>query len=141
MKATTSLPTGREPAGTTDSHALRRNLCWTLVGFGIGVFSASAYLLLGGEYLMGIPRGATIVFYPGFLVGFQVNAWGLNVAVSKVVGVFAVGLAYAGLATLTRLLWFALKDCLQPAALRNKPKREPTVTKVAPTHPSARSNA
>jgi hypothetical protein len=118
MKPTTPLPPAREFAGTHDSRLLRQNLCWTLAGFGAGVVSATAYLLLGGEYLWGIPRWAAFVFYPGFAAGVQANQWGLRVGPSQVVGVLAVGLAYAALATLTRFLWFALKHCRQSAALR-----------------------
>jgi hypothetical protein len=42
-----------------------------LAGFGLGVIAASAYLLLDGEYLWNVPRWANVVFYPGFLAGFQ----------------------------------------------------------------------
>ena len=118
MKPTTSLPPARKFAGTSGSRPLRQILCWTLAGFGIGVAAASAYLLLGGEYLWNIPRWAAFVFYPGFAAGVQANQWGLRVGPSKVVGVLAVGLAYAALAALGRLVWLALKHRRQSAALR-----------------------
>ena len=118
MKATTSLPTAREATGTGGSRPLRQTSCWTLAGFGVGVVSATAYLLLGGEYFLFIPRWAFIVFYPGFFVGDASYKWGLGQEAAKVVGVLAVGLAYAALATLTRFLWFGLKHCRQSAAQR-----------------------
>jgi hypothetical protein len=118
MKPRTSLPTAREFAGTGGSRPLRQTLCWSLAGFGLGVIAASAYLVLGVQYFRGIPLWAEIVFYPGVLAGLEVNERGVSVAASKAVGVFAVGLAYAALARLTRFLWFALKHCRQSAALR-----------------------
>jgi hypothetical protein len=89
-----------------------------LAGFGLGVIAASAYLLLDGEYLWNVPRWANVVFYPGFLAGFQAYQWGVSVPASKVVGVLAVGLAYAVLTALARFAWFALKHRRQAAALR-----------------------
>jgi len=118
MKSTTSLPSARESAVTNRRRPLRQTLCWTLAGFGFGVVSAATYLLLGGDYLVFVPRWALIVFYPGFLAGLKANDWGLGEASCKVVGVLAVGLAYAALAALPRLLWFALKHHRQSAALR-----------------------
>ena len=92
-----------------------------LIGFGVGVVSAAAYLLLGGEYFVFIPRWAAIVFSPGFLVGFKVNDWGLSREASKVVGVLAVGLAYAALAALARFGWLALKHRRQPIGSARQP--------------------
>ena len=80
-----------------------------MTGFGVGVISGTAYLLLDGEYFWSIPRSAYIAFYPGFLVGNAAYKWGLSQEASKVVGVLAVGLAYAAVAALTRRVWFALK--------------------------------
>lgn len=69
-------------------------------GFSLGCVAATAYLLLDGPVIYGIPRWAEIVFYPGFVAGFRVNEWGLSVGASQVVGVFTVGLNYAALALL-----------------------------------------
>ena len=116
MKPTTSLPPARESAVTSRPHPLRQTLCWALAGFGVGVVSATAYLLLGGDYFLDIPRWAAFVFYPGFAAGVQANQWGLSLAASMVVGVLAVGLAYATLAVLARCGWRVLKHrCLGPA--------------------------
>ena len=109
MKPITSLSPDSESAVTSRPRPLRQTLCWGLAGFGVGVVSASAYLLLGGEYFLGIPRWAAIVFYPGFVAGLQANQWGLRVGPSQVVGVLAVGLAYATLAVLARCGWRLLK--------------------------------
>jgi len=117
MKPSTSLSAARESAGTDGSHPLRQSLCWTVVGFGVGVVSATAYLLLGGKYFLFIPRWASIVFYPGFFVGNAVYDWGLSEEAAKVVGVIAVGLAYGLLAGLARLVWFTLKRRRQSAAV------------------------
>jgi hypothetical protein len=99
------------------SHPLRQTLCWALAGFGVGVVSASAYLLLGGEYFLFIPRWAEIVFYPGFLAGNTAYKWRLSQEACKVVGVLAVGLAYATLAALARFVWSAFKHRRLSAAL------------------------
>lgn len=72
------------------------------VGFSLGGVAATAYLLLDGPVIYGIPRWVEIVFYPGFVAGFRVNEWGLSVGASQVVGVFAVGLSYVVLALLGR---------------------------------------
>jgi membrane protein DedA with SNARE-associated domain len=77
---------------------------------------------LGGEYLWDIPHWASVVFSPGFLVGFKVNEWGLDKDVSKVVGVLAVGLAYAAVAALARLVWSATKRRRHLASLRKSSK-------------------
>lgn len=75
------------------------------VGFSLGCIAATAYLLLDGRIIYGIPRWAEIVFYPGFVAGFRVNEWGLSVGASQIVGVFAVGLSYAALALMARFIW------------------------------------
>jgi hypothetical protein len=118
MKPTTSLPLARGSANTADSRPLRQNLCWALTGFGVGVVSASAYLLLDGEYFLFIPRSAYIVFYPGFFLGNAAYKWGLSQDASKVVGVLTVGVAYAALAILARFAWLALKHRRQSATMR-----------------------
>ena len=107
MDTPNSLPAAREFAGTADSHAQARTLCWTLAGFGLGGGAAWAYLLLGGEYAWNIPRWALIVFYPGFLAGFKVNEWGGSKNFSIIVGIVTVGLAYALIALLVRVVWLA----------------------------------
>jgi hypothetical protein len=109
MKTTISMQRAGEPACATASRPRLGIVSWALSGFVIGVGSATAYLLLGAEYLLDIPLWASVVFFPGFLVGFKVNAWGLDSEVSKFVGVLAVGLAYAALAILARFAWRALK--------------------------------
>jgi hypothetical protein len=106
-----------EPACASARRPRRGVVSWALLGFGIGAGSATAYLLLGGEYLWDIPHWASVVFFPGFLVGFKVNEWGLDKDVSKVVGVLTVGLAYAALGISARFAWFALKHCRRSAAL------------------------
>ena len=110
MNPPASLPTDCESGGTDNSHPLRQILGWTLAGFGVGVVSATAYLLLDGQYLWGVPRWADIVFYPGFLAGFQVYKWGLSVAAAKAVGVLTVGLAYALILLLLRFVWGAARN-------------------------------
>ncbi|HOY59859.1 MAG TPA: hypothetical protein PK640_17215 [Verrucomicrobiota bacterium] len=92
-------------------------LRWALAGFGLGAVSATAYLLLGGEYFLFIPRWAEIVFYPGFLAGNAAYKWRLSQEASKVVGVLAVGLVYAALAALVRVAWSAVKHRRASAAL------------------------
>ena len=118
MKTTIPMQRSGEPACATARRPRRGVVSWALIGFGIGVGSATAYLLLGGEYLWNIPHWASVVFSPGFLVGFKVNEWGLDKDVSKVVGVIAVGLAYAALAILARFAWLALKHRRRSATLR-----------------------
>jgi hypothetical protein len=122
MKPTTSLPPARESANIAGSRPLRQNLCWALAGFGFGVVSGTAYLMLGGEYFLFIPRWAFIVFYPGFFVGDAAYNWGLSQETSKIVGVLTVGLAYATLAILARFAWLALKHRRQSAVRRRNSK-------------------
>jgi len=109
MKPKTSRQRAGESAGATTGRPRHGVVCWALTGFGLGVVSAATYLLLGGEYFFSIPRWAAVAFFPGFLAGFKVNEWGLDKDASKVVGVLAVGLAYAALAALARPAWSALK--------------------------------
>ena len=92
-------------------------VCWALTGFGVGVSSVTAWILLDGSILF-TPRWASVVFFPGFLAGFKVNGWGLGELASAVVGVLAVGLAYAALAILARFTWFALQRRRRSAALK-----------------------
>ena len=106
-----------EPACATASRLHPGVASWALIGFGIGVGSATSYLFFGGEYLWDIPHWASVVFFPGFLVGFKVKEWGLDKDVSEVVGMLAVGLAYAALAIPVRLAWFALKHRRRSTAL------------------------
>ena len=118
MKPTTPMQRVDETASATTGRTRRGIFRWALAGFGLGVVAASAYMLLGGEYLVFIPRWAEIVFYPGFLAGFQVYEWGLSQEASKVVGVLALGLAYAAAVVFVRLAWFAIKHRRQSAAAK-----------------------
>ena len=118
MKTTISMQRAGEPACATASRLRPGVASWALIGFGIGVGSATAYLFLGGEYLWDIPHWASVVFFPGFLVGFKVKEWGLDKDVCEVVGVLAVGLAYAAVAALARLVWSATKRRRRSTALR-----------------------
>jgi len=118
MKTTIPMQRVDEPVGDTTSHPRCGVVPSGLAGFGAGVASATAYLLLGGEYFWSIPRWADIVFYPGFLAGSQAYRWGLSEPTSKVVGVLAVGLTYAALAVMARFAWLEHKHLHQSAALR-----------------------
>jgi hypothetical protein len=118
MKTTIPMQRAGEPACATARRPRRGIVLWALSGFGIGVGSATTYLLLGFAYLLDIPPWASVVFFPGFLVGFKVSAWGLGKDGSEVVGVLAVGLAYAALAILARFAWLAFKFRRRSAAVR-----------------------
>lgn len=72
-----------------------------LGGFVIGVSGAAAYLFSGGEYLFNVPLWARVVFYPGFLAGYwAAENLHFGIDASKVIGIIAVGLAYAAIAAL-----------------------------------------
>jgi hypothetical protein len=118
MKPTPLISTARNAAGTNRHHLRCPKLSWPLAGVTDGVAGASAYLLLGGEYLWDIPRWAMIVFLPGLLAGNAVYQWGLSRVTSKVVGVPYPGLSYAALAGLARLGWCALHHRRQAAPAR-----------------------
>jgi hypothetical protein len=122
MKNTTGLPTTGDPAGITGSGPFRQILCWALAGFGLGVVSGAAYLLQDGDYAFDIPRWAEIVFYPGFQAGKTAYTWRWDLEVCKVVGVLAVGFAYATVAVLIRFAWLAVKHRCQSAATRQDAK-------------------
>ena len=122
MKPTNPMQRIAEPAGLTAGRPRRGVFPWALTGFGVGVVSATAYLLLGGKYFVFIPRWANVVFYPGFLVGNAAYKWGLGQEASKVVGVLAVGFAYAALSVLARFAWYALKHRRQSATPRQSPE-------------------
>ena len=80
-----------------------------LMGFAAGVVGGAGYLFLGGEYVFNVPRWASIVFYPGFFAGLlTINHWHVGQLVALVIGVLAVGLAYALLAALARGIWLAV---------------------------------
>ena len=82
-----------------------------LIGFAVGILSGAGYLLLGGEYIFNIPRWASIVFYPGFFAGFWTyDHCHVSVLVAQVIGVIAVGLAYALMAALARWIWLAISQ-------------------------------
>ena len=97
-------------------------LLTSAVGFALGITLASAYLLLGGNYFLFIPRWAVILFYPCFLVGNAAYRWGLSQEASKVVGVLVVGFACAALVVLARFAWFALELRRQSAAMTPDPE-------------------
>ena len=118
MKPTTPMQRVDETASATTSRPRRGIFRWALAGFGLGVVAASAYLLLGGEYFVFTPRWAFMGFYPGFLAGFKAYDWGLSEQSSKVVGVLALGLAYAVVIVFVRLAWFAIKHRRQSAAAK-----------------------
>ncbi len=118
MKTTSPMQRVDEPAGATAGCPPRGVVRGTLTGFGGGVVSAAAYLLLGVQHFPAIPRWADVVFYPGFFVSYTVYDLGLSQNFFKAVGVFAVGLAYAAVAAPARFAWFALQLRRQSAGLR-----------------------
>ena len=80
-----------------------------LLGLSSGVLGGAGYLLLGGEYVFNIPRWASIIFYPGFFAGiWALDHLHVGVLVAQVIGVTAVGLAYALMAVLARWIWLAV---------------------------------
>ena len=93
-----------------------------LPGFVVGVLGGASYLLLGGEYLFNIPLWASIAFYPGFVVGNRAYAFlHLGVAACKVIGVLAVGLAYALTSMLAHCVWISVaRRQNKPAATRHR---------------------
>ena len=117
LKITIPMQSAGKPACATASRRHPGVASWALIGFGIDIGSATAYQLLGGEYLWDIPHWASVVFFPGFLVGFKVNEWALDKDASKVVGVLAVGLAHAALAISAWFAWFALQHRRRSTAL------------------------
>ena len=117
MKATTPMQRDGAPAEATVGRPRRGVVRWASAGFGVGVVSATTYLLQGGDYFLFIPRWAEIVFYPGFRAGTAAYDLGLRQGAAKVVGVLAVGLAYAALAALAWFVWSALKHRRLSAAL------------------------
>jgi hypothetical protein len=69
-------------------------------GFVGGGLAAMTYLLLGGSYFGTVPKWASIIFYPGFLAGFNFYEHVTHSILSaQVVGCVAVGLSY-GILTL-----------------------------------------
>jgi len=87
-----------------------RAILWpALAGFSLGVLGGAAYLLFDGEYLFKVPRWANVVFYPGFVTGFQAYDWGLRETAAKIVGVASVGLTYALIAAIVRFVWLAVR--------------------------------
>ena len=80
-----------------------------LIGFGAGGLGGAGFLLSGGNYFLNIPRWASIVFYPGFFAGFwAAEHLHVGVLVAQVIGVIAVGLAYALMAALACWIWLAV---------------------------------
>ena len=91
------------------SASFRKIRFAALIGFIAGVLGGAGYLLLGGEYVFNIPRWASIVFYPGFVAGLWViNHLRVGQFVALVIGVTAVGLAYALLAALACWIWITI---------------------------------
>lgn len=80
-----------------------------IIGMGVGVLAGSAYLLSGGEYIVNIPRWASVVFFTGFAAGNQAANSGMGEGAAKIVGVAAVGLTYAAIAVLIYLVWHLVK--------------------------------
>jgi hypothetical protein len=76
MKTTTPMQRVDEPAGATAGCPRRGAVRWALTGFGVGVVSATAYLLLGVQHFRGSSLWAEIVFYPSVLAGLKVSVWG-----------------------------------------------------------------
>jgi hypothetical protein len=66
-----------------------------LYGFWPGAASSTAYLLLGGSDFWNVPIWAKIVFFPGFVGGYQCYRWGLSENAARFVGVIIIGLSYA----------------------------------------------
>ena len=118
MTNLTSNPAASRSLGTDCISVLRRTLGWVLGGFVFGSGGAAAYLLLGGDYFVDVPRWAYIAFYPGFLAGFRFHDWGLSIDASQIVGVLVVGVSYATLALLARFAWFAFQYCHKSKAAR-----------------------
>jgi hypothetical protein len=85
---------GRDENSVDKSHSSSNIWSWSLVGFGLGILSSGAYLLLGGDYFWSVPRYARLLFYPGFAAGYRAYEWGLSESVSEVVGVLVVGIVY-----------------------------------------------
>ena len=115
MKTTTELDPPAAPTAGPAVRPRRRLLRWALAGFVAGVASSSAYLLLGGDYFLFVPRWAYIVFYPGFVAGIAAFDLGLRQEAPKVVGVMVVGFSYGTLFALVRFAWFAVTRRSQPA--------------------------
>jgi len=86
-------------------------VCWSaLAGFILGALSGTTYLLCDGDYFFSVPRWAAVVFYPGFVAGFQAYGWGLGEPAAKIVGIAAVGLMYALIAAVLDFTWLALRS-------------------------------
>jgi hypothetical protein len=66
-----------------------------LYGLCLGAASSTAYLLLGGSDFWNVPIWAKILFFPGFVSGYQCYRWGLSENGARLVGVIIVGLSYA----------------------------------------------
>jgi hypothetical protein len=66
-----------------------------LYGLCLGAASSTAYLLLGGSDFWNVPIWAKILFFPGFVGGYQCYQWGLSENAARLVGVIIVGLSYA----------------------------------------------
>ena len=107
MKTEFEQPTNPASDGIGQTKC-RRIWSTAAAGFGLGITAATMYLLLGGACVWNIPRAALIAFYPGFVAGEHVYNWSNGVGLAKVAGVLAVGLTYAVVAAVARLVWLAL---------------------------------
>jgi hypothetical protein len=77
---------------------------------GGGLLAGSAYLLLGGDTWLQVPRWASRQFYTGFFAGnWTYYHWHISMEKATVVGVITVGLTYALIALLVRLAWLHVR--------------------------------
>lgn len=79
-----------------------------LTGFCLGGLGSSMYLLRGGSYFFNAADWAIIVFYPGFLAGFQAYGWGVPEDYAKLIGIIAVGMTYGFVAIVMRFAWLGV---------------------------------
>lgn len=112
------MNTHNQQAKETFEKPPRQGPRWILAGFGLGSLGASAYLLLGGEYIFKITLWARLAFLPGFFAGYKLHDVGLSITLSQVVGVLAVASAYAVLGGLAWIVWYALRKHRQTATPR-----------------------
>jgi hypothetical protein len=80
-----------------------------VIGFGLGEVASATYLLCGGDYSWFAPRWASVLFFPGFVAGYQVyEGTKYSLSTAEVIGCLTVGVSYAllaaGLAYIVRLI-------------------------------------
>ena len=96
---------------------MKRSMLFVMfAGFVAGTGGAAAYLLVGGDYFLFIPRWAEMLFYPGFVAGNWVFDQTHEETFAKVVGVWAVGFAYGLSSGLLWWAWTSLKSSKAHAA-------------------------